>query len=186
MGTDSVVSIEFDLTNADMEYFRGRLAKAREALGDKDEAAIIAGAKALADKSSGGGAPAFLTPRIETLRKFIAMLEDADWNLEGNDRQHVLNALTYFADPDDIVPDSIPGIGLLDDAIMIDLAAMELAPELEAYAEFCVNREELKDGVEDAMPIGEYRNILQSRMRRQRRRAARRGGGRGYTLFGNF
>ena len=117
----------------------------------------------------------------------IAMLQDADWRLEGEDRTHVLNALAYFANENDIIPDNIPGIGLLDDAIMIDLAERELSGEIAAYDEFCDNREDLAQGVEDAQPLEEARADLQSRMRRQRRRALRRRGGgssSSYFLFG--
>ena len=99
-----------------------------------------------------------------TLQNMVAMLKDRDWNLENDDRDRVLEVLAYFADPNDIIPDELPGIGFLDDTIMVDLAAYDLAPELEAYAEFCDNRDE-----------------LQSRMRRRRRR--RSGGAAGTDMI---
>ncbi|MEZ4293271.1 MAG: hypothetical protein R3E53_23125 [Myxococcota bacterium] len=46
--------------------------------------------------------------RIAQLGKLTDMLEDADWRLEGEDRKRVLNALAYFADPDDLIPDRCP------------------------------------------------------------------------------
>ena len=46
--------------------------------------------------------------------------------LAGAHRRRVLEALAYFADPSDLVPDQIPGLGLLDDAIMVELVAQEL------------------------------------------------------------
>jgi uncharacterized membrane protein YkvA (DUF1232 family) len=98
------------------------------------------------------------------------MLKDRDWALENEDRDRVLEVLAYFADPKDIIPDELPGIGFLDDAIMIDLAAINLTPELEAYAEFCENREELAAQQADAQPLKVARDELQSRMRRRRRR----------------
>ena len=58
---------------------------------------------------------------------------------------------------------------------MVDLAAIDLAPELEAYAEFCANREDLKAKMADAQPLATARDELQARMRRRRRRRA--GGG---------
>ena len=68
---------------------------------------------------------------------------------------------------------------------MIDLATMELRPELDAYAEFCENRVDLKEGSADAEPLDVARNLLQKRMRRQRRRDVRRGyrGSSSYSLF---
>ena len=46
----------------------------------------------------------------------IRMLEDAEWKLEDPHRSRVLQALAYFVDPRDMIPDQIPGVGFLDDA----------------------------------------------------------------------
>ena len=187
MTDTSPIRIEFELSEGDLEYFRNRLLKARERHGSETESQIIAAADQLAKRSAEEGVPDFMKSRIETLKTMIAMLQDTDWRLEGEDRKYVVNALVYFADPHDMIPDEIPGVGFLDDAIMIDLAARELNPEVAAYIEFCENRDELAEGVEDAQPLEAARDILQSRMRRQRRRSVRRGarGGRGYSLFGS-
>lgn len=182
------IRIEFELQDSDLDYFRTRLKEAKDKYGGSSEDVIIGGAEGLAASIESGTMPTFLVPRVDVLRKMIAMLKDTDWNLEGSDRQHVLNALIYFAEENDIIPDNIPGIGLIDDAIMIDLAADELAAEIEAYEEFCINREELQAGDADAQPLHESRQILQNRMRRQRRRAGRRGGASrtSYSLFGSI
>ena len=185
MTANTPIRIEFELAESDIEYFRERLKDAQKRLASSGEEAVISGADALIKQTEEKTVPGFLAPRIENLRQMIAMLRDKDWRLEGDDRQHVLNALAYFDDPEDMVPDAIPGIGFLDDAIMIDLATMELRPELDAYAEFCENRIELKEGSEDAEPLEVARNILQKRMRRQRRREVRRGyrGRSSYSIF---
>ena len=78
--------------------------------------------------------------RIHTLEQLIAMLRDDDWRLEGADRTRILDAIAYFVDPDDLIPDRIPGIGFLDDAIMVELVASELTHEIEAYKDFCEYR----------------------------------------------
>jgi len=189
METGAAIRIEFELHEEDLDYFRERLKSAHEKYGSKSEDAIIDGAEALASWAHKENVPGFVVPRLRRLRQMIDMLRDSDWRLEGDDRRHVLNALTYFAEPNDMIPDDIPGIGLLDDVIMIDLAVRELQPELEAYEEFCENREELKEDPEDAEPLDVAREQLQNRMRRQRRRAtrraARRGGG-GSTSYAVF
>ena len=53
----------------------------------------------------------------------------------------MLNALAYFAEPDDLIPDQIPGLGFLDDAIMVELVVRELRHEIEAYEDFRVFRD---------------------------------------------
>jgi len=90
----------------------------------------------------------------------------------------VLNVLAYFVDPDDLIPDRIPGIGYLDDAIMVQLVVEELHHEIKAYERFCEIRKTKKP---DAAAIAKHRSQLQARMRRNRRhersrRRSRRGG----------
>lgn len=173
--SNTTIRIDFELTGADIDFFRERLKSAQKKYGSSSEGKIIEGAEALIKRTEGTKSPDFMAPRLTKLREMLAMLKDSDWRLEGEDRRHILNALSYFADPKDLVPDSIPGIGLLDDAIMIDLSVIELAPELVGYAEFCANRDELQRGMSDAEPLSVARDILQKRMRRQRRRSVRLG-----------
>ena len=109
------------------------------------------------------------------------MLEDADWKLEGAHRQRVLEALAYFAEPGDLVPDHIPGLGFLDDAIMVDLVVRELRPELDAYELFCSYRDEerARAGVDPearSHRLLERRRAMYTRMESRREERARRGG----------
>ena len=94
----------------------------------------------------------------------------------GNGTQ--VSALAYFAEPEDLIPDRIPGLGFLDDAIMVELVVRELRPELDAYADFCKFRKSRPKLLgKSAAPIDREqwldgrRKQLQSRMRRRRRPA---------------
>ena len=175
------VRINFELGPKDIEYFKSRLSKARKNRALRDDDRVILAAEALAVKALESDPPTFVVSRMLTLQNMVAMLKDRDWNLENDDRDRVLEVLAYFADPNDIIPDELPGIGFLDDTIMVDLAAYDLAPELEAYAEFCDNRDELAAKAADAQPLKVARDELQSRMRRRRRR--RSGGAAGTDMI---
>ena len=96
------------------------------------------------------------------------MVRDTQWKLEGRDRARVLDALAYFADPDDLIPDRIPGIGYIDDAIMIELVARELKHELKSYVDFCAFRSQPRKKADDPK-LESRRQALQRRMRRRRR-----------------
>jgi uncharacterized membrane protein YkvA (DUF1232 family) len=88
----------------------------------------------------------------------------------------VLAALSYFNNPQDIIPDDVPVLGYLDDAIMIELLTRELRPEVEAYQDFVNYRSaEAKrrgldpDKVDRADFLEAREQALLARMRRRRR-----------------
>lgn len=167
----SALKVEFELSEADLDFFRARLAKARDARVADDEAVILEGVAAMKKQAIAANPPTFVSDRLEQLGPLVAMLSDSDWRLAGEDRKRVLDALAYFADPDDLIPDSTPGIGYIDDAIMIELVATALAPELEAYDDFVAHRDELASGAEDLPSLDDARAVMQSRMRRRRSRS---------------
>ena len=69
------------------------------------------------------------------------MVEDPDWQLPQEDVTRVINALAYFANAKDLIPDDVPGLGYLDDAVMVDLVVRELSSEIKAFRDFCNYRE---------------------------------------------
>jgi uncharacterized membrane protein YkvA (DUF1232 family) len=167
---EPIMKISFELSDKDLRYFRQVLQKVRKGRSAGDERIILSEAQALLTEVKETETPEFVQNRIGQLAKLISMLEDADWRLEGADRKRVLNALAYFADPDDLIPDRVPGLGYLDDAIMVELVVQDLKHEIEAFDAFCEyraerkkNRQALGDGLE------KRRASLQGRMRRRRR-----------------
>ncbi|MBW1684805.1 MAG: DUF1232 domain-containing protein [Deltaproteobacteria bacterium] len=107
----------------------------------------------------------------------VRMLEDSEWKLSGADRAQAVDALAYFAEPEDLIPDRIPGLGYLDDAILIELVAQDLRHDLEAYKNFCQFRisEEQRRGTDEHRTTREEwlkakRQQLYARIRRRRDR----------------
>lgn len=134
-------SINIDLSERDLEPFRAAQKAATESARDVSEADVIAASEKLLAESRTMEVPAFIAERLNRLDDLIAMLRDEGWALPGEHRQRVQSALHYFVDPRDIIPDTVPVLGFLDDAIMIELCVRELQPELKAYEEFCEHRE---------------------------------------------
>ena len=169
------ITVSFELSDKDLKYFRDRIKEAK-AVAAKDADAIYQAARRLLQQTRQSELPDFVRTRIENLDQLATMLEDKEWNLAGSDRQRVLNAMAYFAEVDDVIPDTIPGLGFLDDAIMVELVCQELRHEIEAYADFCAYRNDLEkqSGRETKISRHEWlerkRIQLQDRMRRRRQR----------------
>ena len=123
--------------------------------------------------------PEFVRERIQKLETFVAMIEDSEWQIPSEERTEVLSALAYFSDPEDLVPDHIPVLGFLDDAIMIELVAEEFKDDFEAFEEFCAyrTREEGRSG-DTTITRDEWleskRHELHSRMKNRRSSRSRR------------
>lgn len=168
--------ISFDLDENDLKHFRLIMEDARKAAARLAPEDIVAGAKGLLKDVGEARPPGFIVDRIQKLRLMIDMISDIEWRLPHQDAVRVLNALAYFAEPEDLIPDSIPGLGFLDDAIMIELVVRELKHEIEAYQDFCDYRDRtLRERGDRATVsregwLGERRKALQSRMQRRRRR----------------
>ena len=166
--------ISFELSPKDLRYFRDRLRDVRRRGGKQGEGEVIRRAAMLVKQARAAEPPDFVLQRIEKLDQLTLMLVDEDWRLEGRDRARILGALAYFADPDDLIPDRVPGVGYLDDAIMVELVVRDLKHELEAYEDFCETRR-TDPALHDAAKREARRRALQARMRRRVRRD--RGGG---------
>ena len=135
------LSISFELSDRDLAHFTEAMKAAREAAGHKSADEIIAAASGLLAGADKIELPDFIAQRLERLDDLIAMVRDDGWHLPEEDKQRVLSALVYFADPKDVIPDNVPVLGYFDDAIAIEMSVRELHNEIEAYDEFCEVRQ---------------------------------------------
>ncbi|HET6604871.1 MAG TPA: YkvA family protein [Xanthomonadaceae bacterium] len=171
------VSISIELSEEDLKHFGEAMKAARETAGSRSQEEIVAAAGKLLAEGQGGQLPAFIRERLDRLDALIAMVRDEGWALPGEDRQRVLAALVYFADPADSIPDHVPVLGFLDDALMIELCVRDLQHELDAYDDFCEyrahearKREVEPDQVGRAQWLEGRREELLERMHRRRER----------------
>jgi uncharacterized membrane protein YkvA (DUF1232 family) len=181
--------VTFDLDDNDLRHFRLIMQQARTTAARIAPEEIVASAEELLKRIGSEAAPAFVAERLQKLHVLINMLSDIEWRLPQAEANRVLNALAYFAEPDDLIPDSIPGLGLLDDAIMIELICRELKHEIEAYQDFCDYRARVRRDAGNNMRVSRddwlenRRSELQSRMRRRKRKQRERTTGREIRLF---
>ncbi len=181
------LKVTFELEDKDLKYFRDLMKKAKVSAGKKDDDAVIAKAREVVASVDAKSVPLFVQTRLIKLNSLIDMVEDEEWKLDASERKNILSAIAYFAEPEDLIPDEVPVIGYIDDAIMIELVVTELRHELDAYDDFCRYRKENPKSVV-AANRGEWldgkRKALTTRMRRRRRAArARASGGTRSRLF---
>jgi len=168
--------IVLDLSENDLKHFRELAKQAMDASTKATPEEIIDGANKLVKEVEDSKASDFIRERLEQIRMLTDMLADEGWGMQEVGRKRVLTALAYFNQPEDLIPDHLPGIGFLDDAIMIELLKRELKPEIEAYEDFVQYR------ASEAQRLGKKpeelnrsdflearQQALLSRMRRRRR-----------------
>lgn len=167
--------LTIELSDRDLRHFRRELKKARDAVQIADDDEILGAAADLVKAMRGTDLPDFVRDRLDQLETLLAMVNDPDWPLDEDERNPVLSGLAYLCDPEDLIPDDIPGIGMLDDAVMIELVFRELRHELEAYTDYLAYRESLtRNAVLRRAPAGvadklaRRRTQLMQRMRRRR------------------
>lgn len=177
------LDITFTLSDSDLQHFQAAVDKAKTAIGDDmspDD--VVAAAIRLVEKARATELPRYIGERLLRLQVIIDMLRDTEWGLGEQDRKRVLGALTYFCAPDDLIHDSIPGFGFLDDAIYVELVLRELHAEVTSYEEFCVFRaaEEKRLSEQGLDPrvdrdawLASKREALQTRMSKLRKAGRR-------------
>ena len=132
------LNITFTLSDRDLDRFKTIVSKARAtSTSNQGRAEIEKAAYKIVDVAMNSDLPDFIAERLLQLKVLLEMMNDDEWDLSAHDRDRIMSAMSYFADPIDLIPDHIPGIGFLDDAMFAEIVFLELKEEIGAYNEFC-------------------------------------------------
>jgi uncharacterized membrane protein YkvA (DUF1232 family) len=172
------MKISFELEPDDIERFHEALARAERRVACAEECDIVHAARHSLETLPIATAPGYIRRRILQVQVLLDMVEDEAWALPQLERGEVLRLLAYFSDPEDLIPDEVAVIGLLDDAIMLELLMRKIRHVMTAYDEFCAARsaQPAASGsdqrIAQARALARLRDRLHTRMRRRTVRAA--------------
>ena len=129
--------VTFKLDEDDAKYFRSLFRSAKQAAAEQDTEEILTAARDLiASVRKNKKTPGFVIEAIETLQDLTEIIEDEHYAAPAKVRAEVVAALAYFANAEDLIPDDIPVLGFLDDAIMIKFVEEQFRHELHAFRKF--------------------------------------------------
>jgi len=174
----SAMKITFELEPADIERFHEALARAERRVACAEEHDIVDATRHALATLPIASAPGYVRRRLQEVERLLGMLEDESWALPQVERAEVLRLLAYFSDPEDLIPDDVAVIGLLDDAIMLELLLKRIRHVVIAYGEFCALRDgqpaaaDAGDRIRLARELARRRDRLHERMRKRALRDA--------------
>lgn len=106
---------------------------------------FVTAARRVLERYPTGVTPAFVESRMRAWDHLQQLAEDRDWRADTDVLMRTNALRDYINNPDDVLPDHLPSIGLLDDALLIDVALQNLRGELADYESFCHFRQVAAD-----------------------------------------
>lgn len=111
-----------------------RLDRQRPAL-DPDQ--IASAARVLIDPAGAGTVPGCVQQRMRRAAAIDLMTVDAGWTPANDAVVPATLVVDYVRSDNKLIPDALPQVGRLDDAIVIDAAWPLLADEVRCYLDYC-------------------------------------------------
>ena len=174
------IEINLELSDADLEHFRTLMKAAIDKNSALSEKEILDKAQSVVEQMEQASLPDFVKARMGSLASLIASVQDEEWQMPEDEKKEILMSLIYFSEPHDLVPDDIPVLGYLDDAIMIELVIQDMSLDLNSYKQFCSFRatEEARRGdaakVDRESWLAGTRSEIRSSMRSRKAKTGRR------------
>jgi len=174
------IEINLELSDADLAHFKQLMQEAIDKNSSLSESEILDKAQAVVNEMEKSSLPDFVKTRMESLSSLIAAVQDDEWQMPDDEKKDIMTSLVYFSEPHDLVPDEIPVLGYLDDAIMIELVIQDMSLDLKSYRQFCSFRatEEARRGdaakVDRESWLSGTRSEIRSSMRKARKSSTKK------------
>ncbi len=125
-----------ELNNGSLRRFREVANSLQSETSLPDVDAMACAARKLTSQFSGMRRAPCIRLRLRALRALRAMSSEAAWELEPAKQRQIALIAHYAANEDRLVPDDVPVIGGLDDAVLVEMAWPSLQFDLGEYLDF--------------------------------------------------
>jgi len=129
-------TLRFRLDKDSLTPFRAAWNRAVQSQRGRDASDLFEAAEARVGELEQRAMPGFVRERLALVPYVLAMLRDPGWGAGPDVRAGLAGALAYLDEPDDLIPDSHPRYGLLDDALVLEIALAAHRDEWRAWLEF--------------------------------------------------
>lgn len=107
---------------------------------------VAVAAQRAVDHHPEGARCAFVASRLASLARLQALCADPGWDAPAALARQLDAIAAYAADPDALLPATVPVVGRLDEAILVDVLCQQAGAELAAYEDCCRFRQQVADG----------------------------------------
>lgn len=98
--------------------------------------AIVTAARTLSRQFAGMRDAPCIRLRLRCLAAMRAMSAEQDWGLDDFKQKRISLIAGYAANQEGLIPDAMPVIGHLDDAVLVDLLWPSMRSDLDAYLDY--------------------------------------------------
>ena len=125
----------FLLEQSELDHFNELLTRLGHPQHPLDCDCLVTAAREL---SGGGGrsAPACIRHRLRRGLAIGWMIGDRSWEVPSDAAEVASQVTQYLRETHDLIPDDLPKVGRLDDAIVVDTAWDRLVSEISSYLDF--------------------------------------------------
>ncbi len=128
---------DYEMTEAGMARFNQALRALSQDVPTLTLDQFATAAQRSLDRYKDGRQPAFVSSRLAVLERMEQLAADPGWEVDADFSRGLAAVRDYVAATDDLIPDGLPVVGRLDDAVLIDVAQQLVREDLADYEDFC-------------------------------------------------
>ena len=127
----------FQLTAAAVDRFNALLARLGRQAAPLDCDRLVTAARELRDGASGSSEPVCIVQRMKRLEAAAKMLHDNQWEPVDDAGDAAAMVIHYAKGQYQLLPNTLPKVGHLDEAIAVEAAWPSMQDEVAAFLDFC-------------------------------------------------